>query len=82
MLNSKSPEFPSGVGSSSGLLGRYLLDHMAVSVSGFMPEPRELCEGRDGQRSALPPSIAAAHLQGFRTDSRWKRRRSTGANAV
>lgn len=36
MLNSTSREFPEGIANSSGVLGRYLMDHhMGVNASGF-----------------------------------------------
>ncbi|MVZ66486.1 GMC family oxidoreductase [Sphingobacterium sp. DK4209] len=37
MLNSKSASHPSGVGNSSGLVGRYLHDSTGASLSGFIP---------------------------------------------
>jgi len=37
MLNSKDRNHPDGVGNSSGLLGRGLVDHMAVTVTGTVP---------------------------------------------
>jgi choline dehydrogenase-like flavoprotein len=38
LLNSNSAKHPSGVGGSSGLLGRYLCDHIAYTHSGAVPE--------------------------------------------
>lgn len=39
LLNSKSREYPNGLANSSGLLGRYLHDHvMTGSITGFAPE--------------------------------------------
>ncbi len=40
LLNSRSPQHPAGVGNSSGLLGRGLVDHLAVRVSGTLPAGR------------------------------------------
>ena len=38
LLNSKSPQFPNGLGNGSGALGRYLMDHhFRVGASGEMP---------------------------------------------
>ncbi|HEY6483949.1 MAG TPA: GMC family oxidoreductase, partial [Steroidobacteraceae bacterium] len=37
LLNSKSGQFPNGLGNSSGLVGRYVLDTVGSSVSGQIP---------------------------------------------
>jgi len=37
LLNSKSSQFPNGLGNSSGLVGRYVLDTVGSSVSGQIP---------------------------------------------
>jgi glucoside 3-dehydrogenase (cytochrome c) catalytic subunit len=38
MLNSKSRQYPNGLGNSSGVLGHYLMDHMfQISAGGFVP---------------------------------------------
>lgn len=37
LLNSKSQRFPDGFANSSGLVGRYLMDTVGSSVSGFIP---------------------------------------------
>lgn len=38
MLNSKSPRHPNGLGNSSGLVGRYLMDSTGADVMGFLPD--------------------------------------------
>jgi choline dehydrogenase-like flavoprotein len=38
LLNSKSCQHPGGVGNSSGMLGRYLLDHMSINLFGKVPD--------------------------------------------
>jgi choline dehydrogenase-like flavoprotein len=38
LLNSRSPKHPSGVGGSSGQLGRYLCDHVTVALTGDVDE--------------------------------------------
>jgi choline dehydrogenase-like flavoprotein len=38
LLNSQSPQHPAGVGNSSGVLGRFLCDHMAQGVGGLIPK--------------------------------------------
>ncbi len=37
MLNSRSSQFPNGVGNSSGLVGRYLMDTVGSDVGGYLP---------------------------------------------
>jgi choline dehydrogenase-like flavoprotein len=37
MLNSKSSQFPNGIANSTGLVGRYLMDTVGSSVSGYLP---------------------------------------------
>lgn len=37
MLNSKSPQHPDGIGNSSGLVGRYLMDSTGADAMGFLP---------------------------------------------
>ena len=55
LLNSKSPRHPNGLGNSSGVLGRYLMDHFGgISAGGFF----EVLKGRetileDGKASGL-----------------------------
>lgn len=39
MLNSRCPVHPNGVGNSSGCLGKYLMDHKALSIEGFTDGP-------------------------------------------
>ena len=42
MLNSKSKYFPNGVGNSTGLVGRYIMDTVGSSVSGYLPVMQNL----------------------------------------
>ena len=37
LLNSRSSRFPNGLANSSGLVGKYLMDTVGVSVGGFFP---------------------------------------------
>ncbi|HSU33738.1 MAG TPA: GMC family oxidoreductase [Bryobacteraceae bacterium] len=37
MLNSKSSRFPQGIANSTGLVGRYIMDTVGSSVSGYLP---------------------------------------------
>ena len=38
MLNSKSPRHPNGLGNSSGVLGKYLMDSTGASIAGIVPQ--------------------------------------------
>jgi len=42
MLNSKSSQFPNGVANSTGLVGKYVMDTVGSSVSGFLPILQDL----------------------------------------
>lgn len=42
MLNSKSSQFPNGIANTTGLVGRYIMDTVGSSVSGFLPILQDL----------------------------------------
>jgi choline dehydrogenase-like flavoprotein len=42
LLNSKSSQFPNGVANSSGLVGRYIMDTVGASASGYIPMLEDL----------------------------------------
>ena len=42
LLNSRSSQFPQGVGNSTGNVGRYLTDSTGVGVTGFIPKMMEM----------------------------------------
>jgi len=42
MLNSKSSQFPNGIANSTGLVGKYVMDTVGSSVSGFLPILQDL----------------------------------------
>src|SRR4051794_10168299 len=42
LLNSKSTLFPNGLANSSGLVGRYIMDTVGSSVSGYLPVLQDL----------------------------------------
>jgi len=42
MLNSRSSRYPNGIANSSGLIGRYVMDTVGSSVSGFLPVLQDL----------------------------------------
>lgn len=39
LLNSATQQHPTGLGNSSGLLGRYLMDHIKIGIEGIIPKP-------------------------------------------
>ncbi len=57
LLNSKSRHHPEGLGNSSGVLGRYLMDHPGLIVSGFVPGQRDVAwtGGYGGPKNVLIP---------------------------
>jgi choline dehydrogenase-like flavoprotein len=57
LLNSRSPQHPDGIGNSSGVLGRYLMDHPGVYVSGYLPGERDAVwtGGTGGPKNILIP---------------------------
>ncbi len=57
LLNSRSPQHPDGIGNSSGTLGRYLMDHPALYVSGFLPGKRDepWSDGGGGPKNIMIP---------------------------
>lgn len=58
MLNSKSSRFPSGIGNSSGVVGRYITDSTGTDVAGYIPAlegmPRHNCDGVGGGHIYMP----------------------------
>jgi len=42
LLNSKSSQFPNGLANTTGLVGRYVMDTVGSSVSGFLPILQDL----------------------------------------
>ena len=48
MLNSGNAQHPNGLGNSSGLVGRYLMSHPAVSISGLFKEDMQNYLGATG----------------------------------
>ena len=38
LLNSRSPSFPNGLGNSSGVVGRYLMDSVGSDLAGYFPQ--------------------------------------------
>lgn len=53
MLNSKSASFPNGVGNSSGLVGRYLMDSVGARVVGQIPALENLPPHNEDGASAM-----------------------------
>ena len=58
LLNSKSNRFPDGIGNSHGLVGKYITDSVASSVSAQIPAFEDLpphnSDGAVGQQAYLP----------------------------
>jgi len=58
LLNSKTKEFPNGLGNGSGLLGRYLMDTVGFGLSGYVPAlegmPRYDTDGYGGAHLFMP----------------------------
>ncbi len=42
LLNSATQQHPTGLGNSSGLLGRYLMDHTSIEINGIIPKSERL----------------------------------------
>ncbi len=58
MLNSKSALFPNGIANSTGLVGRYIMDTVGSSVSGYLPLledlPPQNDDGTGGMHMYMP----------------------------
>ncbi len=58
LLNSKTQEFPNGLGNGSGLLGRYLMDTVGFGLSGHIPAlegmPKYDTDGYGGAHLFMP----------------------------
>jgi choline dehydrogenase-like flavoprotein len=74
LLNSRSEQHPDGLGNSSGELGRNLMDHTALFVSGYAPGRRSAgwADGSGGPKNILIPrfhnlenSSAGEFLRGY-----------------
>ena len=57
LLNSRSAQHPDGLGNSSDTLGRHLMDHPALYVTGFAPGRRDdpWTDGTGGPKNILIP---------------------------
>lgn len=58
LLNSKSSQHPNGLGNSSDLVGRYLMDSTGTDVAGLFPQlmdqPPHNCDGVGGMHMYIP----------------------------
>jgi choline dehydrogenase-like flavoprotein len=64
LFNSATREYPDGVGNSSGLLGRYLMDHTcSVSVAGLVPT---LARFKDDYEDARPNGVYIPNFRNVR----------------
>lgn len=73
LLNSATQQHPTGLGNSSGLLGRYLMDHTQIGIKGIIPKPErfltDLSKNSDLSGSIYIPqfkNIADHHLKFIR----------------
>jgi choline dehydrogenase-like flavoprotein len=74
LLNSRSRHHPDGLGNSSGVVGRYLMDHPAIYLAGYAPGVRETVwnDGLGGPKNLMVPRFhnlqnraGGAFLRGF-----------------
>lgn len=72
LLNSTSPIFPSGIGNSSGVIGRYLCEQVRVNARAFAPEllgaPSANDDGLSGGHVYMPrdeKTSSKDYLRGF-----------------
>lgn len=74
LLNSRSQQHPQGLGNSSGALGRYLMDHPAIYITGYAPGRRDdrWTGGHGGPKNIMIPRFhnldnrpEASFLRGF-----------------
>lgn len=58
LLNSRSSRFPNGLANSSGMVGKYIMDTVMSTVSGFLPKLMDLpphnCDGVGGMHLYMP----------------------------
>jgi len=58
LLNSRSPSFPNGLGNSSGVVGRYLMDSVGSDLAGYFPQlekmPAHNHDGVGGMHLYMP----------------------------
>ena len=64
MLNSKSSQFPNGIANSTGLVGRYIMDTVGSSVSGYLPILRRSAAAERRRRRRHAHVHAVVALQG------------------
>lgn len=66
LLNSKSPTFPEGLGTTSGLLGQGIMDHIASTVYFYLPDlPEESGFELLGSEGAIIPRYAHGVTRGY-----------------
>jgi len=69
LLNSACSGHPNGLGNSSGLLGRFLMDHCMVAVGGAVPDTLSHARGPAGIQTGGDPYDLASlyiYMPGFR----------------
>lgn len=72
LLNSRSSQYPNGIGNSSDVIGRYLCEQIRFHMYGFLPElmggPVHNDDGIGGEHIYMPrftPSAKKDYLRGF-----------------
>jgi choline dehydrogenase-like flavoprotein len=71
LMNSRTRERPEGLGASSGVLGKYLMDHMSGMIYFYLPQVRGDAYNLTGSDSILIPRFQnlsderSPHLRGF-----------------
>jgi choline dehydrogenase-like flavoprotein len=67
LLNSKTKEFPNGVANGSGVVGRFLMDTVGFSLSGYVPAlegmPKYNTDGFGGAHLYMPWWMVGKHNQ-------------------
>jgi choline dehydrogenase-like flavoprotein len=69
LLNSACERHPDGLGNSSGLLGRFVMDHVMVTAGGSVPEKLYLERGQEAGAAPEDPYDVASnyiYMPGFR----------------
>ena len=72
LLNSAAESHPDGVGNSSGLLGRYLMSHLAVGITGMFPDDMQNYLGATGGQLLCQDHFAKDAVAGAFGSRQWE----------
>jgi choline dehydrogenase-like flavoprotein len=72
LLNSANRFHPEGVGNSSGLLGRYLMSHLAVGITGMFPDNMQNYLGATGGQLICQDHFAKDKVPGAFGSRQWE----------